>query len=146
VHRTCHTAEWENRTRFSPREPCGSWFAGQAANEAFASCQTRAIGAPTIDVHDSGHGNAFAVAAARAAERVQVTRPGGHISLKTSSTQDHALIEVEDECGGQLRVRDLPGVGCKGHTPAERQALRRSVLHSHCRSGGAYTSSRLGAS
>jgi signal transduction histidine kinase len=79
------------------------------------------------------------------------TRPHGHISLKASSTKDHVLIEVEDECGGlppgkadelfrpferrnrnrtglglglsisrasvqaeggQIRVRNMPGVGC----------------------------------
>jgi hypothetical protein len=79
------------------------------------------------------------------------TRPGGRVSLKTSSTDHHVLIEVEDECGGlppgkaeelfrpferrstdrtglglglsisrrsvkaiggELRVRDVPGVGC----------------------------------
>jgi signal transduction histidine kinase len=79
------------------------------------------------------------------------TRPHGHISLKASSTDERALIEVADECGGlppgkvdelflpfeqrgsdrrglglglsisrksveadggQLRVRDVPGVGC----------------------------------
>jgi histidine kinase/DNA gyrase B/HSP90-like ATPase len=28
------------------------------------------------------------------------TRPHGHVSLKTSSTKDRVLIEVEDECGG----------------------------------------------
>jgi signal transduction histidine kinase len=28
------------------------------------------------------------------------TRPGGHVSLKTSSTTNRVLIEIEDECGG----------------------------------------------
>jgi signal transduction histidine kinase len=79
------------------------------------------------------------------------TRPKGRVALKTSSTQDRVLIEVEDECGGlapgkveglfrpfeqrnadrtglglglsisrrsveaiggEIRVRDMPGVGC----------------------------------
>jgi signal transduction histidine kinase len=79
------------------------------------------------------------------------TRPGGHISLKTSWTNDRVLFEVADECGGlppgdtealfrpfeqrsanrkglglglcisrtsveadggEIRVRDVPGVGC----------------------------------
>jgi signal transduction histidine kinase len=79
------------------------------------------------------------------------SRPEGHVSLKTSSTRDRVLIEVEDECGGlppgkvdtlfrpfeqrganrtglglglsiarksveanggNLSVRDVPGVGC----------------------------------
>jgi signal transduction histidine kinase len=79
------------------------------------------------------------------------TRPHGHVSLKTSSTKDRVLIEVEDECGGlppgraaelfrpferrshdrsgmglglsisrrsveaeggEIRVRDMPGIGC----------------------------------
>ena len=79
------------------------------------------------------------------------TRPGGRVSLKTSSTDHRVLIEVGDECGGlppgkaeelfrpfeqrstdrtglglglsisrrsvkaiggELRVRDVPGVGC----------------------------------
>jgi signal transduction histidine kinase len=79
------------------------------------------------------------------------TRPGGHVSLRTTSNTDSVIIEVEDECGGlgprkleelfrpfeqraarsaglglglsisrrsidamggQIRVRDLPGVGC----------------------------------
>jgi signal transduction histidine kinase len=68
------------------------------------------------------------------------TRARGHVSLTTSSTRDRVLIEVEDQCGGlpegkvedrtelglglsvsrksveadggQLRVRDLPGMGC----------------------------------
>jgi signal transduction histidine kinase len=79
------------------------------------------------------------------------TRPKGHVSLKTSSTNDRVFIEVEDECGGlapgkaeelfkpfeqrsrdrtglglglsisrrsieaiggELRVRDVPGIGC----------------------------------
>jgi signal transduction histidine kinase len=78
-------------------------------------------------------------------------RPGGHVALRTSSTDARALVEIEDECGGlppgkaetlfrpfeqrsanrtglglglsisrksveadggELRVRDLPGVGC----------------------------------
>jgi signal transduction histidine kinase len=78
-------------------------------------------------------------------------RAGGHVALRTSSTDARALVEIEDECGGlppgqaetlfrpfeqrsanrtglglglsisrksieadggELRVRDLPGVGC----------------------------------
>ncbi len=79
------------------------------------------------------------------------THPGGRVKLRTTSTDDRVLLEVEDECGGlgpgkaeelfrpfeqrsanrkglglglsisrksvetiggELRVRDLPGVGC----------------------------------
>ena len=79
------------------------------------------------------------------------TRPHSQVSLKTSSTSDRVLIEVEDECGGlpagepaelfrrfaqrgrdrtgmglglsicrrsiegdggEVRVRDMPGIGC----------------------------------
>jgi signal transduction histidine kinase len=52
------------------------------------------------------------------------TRPHGHVSLKTSLTKDHVLIEVEDECGGlppgkteelfrrfEQRSRDRTGLG-----------------------------------
>lgn len=52
------------------------------------------------------------------------TRPHGHVSLKTSLSKDHVLIEVEDECGGlpagkadelfrrfEQRSRDRTGLG-----------------------------------
>ena len=34
------------------------------------------------------------------AERLQVHPPGGHVSLRTSVTENRVLIEVEDQCGG----------------------------------------------
>ncbi len=51
------------------------------------------------------------------------TRPHGHISLRTSSTKDHVLIEVEDECGGLP-----PGSANELFRPFERRSHNRSGL------------------
>jgi signal transduction histidine kinase len=51
------------------------------------------------------------------------TRPQGHIALKTSSTKDHVLIEVEDQCGGLP-----PGRADELFRPFERRSRNRSGL------------------
>lgn len=51
------------------------------------------------------------------------TRPHGHVSLKTTSTKDRVLIEVEDECGGLP-----PGRAAELFRPFERRSHDRSGL------------------
>jgi len=51
------------------------------------------------------------------------SRPGGHVSLRTSSTTDRALIEVEDECGGLP-----PGTAEELFRPFERRSADRNGL------------------
>ncbi len=51
------------------------------------------------------------------------TRPHGHVWLKTSSTQDRVLIEVEDECGGLP-----PGLAEELFRPFEQRSANRSGL------------------
>ncbi len=51
------------------------------------------------------------------------TRPQGHVSLKTTSTQDRVLLEVEDECGGLP-----PGKVEELFRPFEQRSANRTGL------------------
>ena len=84
------------------------------------------------------------------------TRQGGHVSLRTSVTEDRVLIEVEDQCGGlppgkaeelfdafQQRGEDRSGLGLglfisrkgrRGQRRADRRAgSARAGMHLHHR-------------
>jgi len=51
------------------------------------------------------------------------TRPGSHVSLKASATEQYVLIEVEDECGGLP-----PGKAAELFRPFEQRGADRSGL------------------
>ena len=51
------------------------------------------------------------------------TRPGSHVSLKASATEERVLIEVEDECGGLP-----PGKAAELFRPFEQRGADRSGL------------------